>query len=149
MTSGSLWNYYRDEIDDDDDDDDDDNASNGKSVEYKTKIVGKRSQRWLQPDPDAQGNPQPQPSVPPLNVEVTIPLKYLISNYWSFLDLPLTKDELELDLSWTKDCVLIQHHDNIKGVIVGITSAKLYIPVVTLSINDNIKFLENITRGFK
>ena len=44
MTSESLWNYYRDEIDDDDDDDDD-NASNGKSVEYKTKIVGKRSQR--------------------------------------------------------------------------------------------------------
>ena len=45
MTSGSLWNYYRDEIDDDDDDDDDDNGSNGKSFEYKIKIVGKRSQR--------------------------------------------------------------------------------------------------------
>ena len=30
-----------------------------------------------------------------------------------------------------------------------ITSAKLYSPVVTLSINDNIKFLENIKQGFK
>ena len=27
--------------------------------------------------------------------------------------------------------------------------AKLYVPVVTLSINDNIKFLENIKQGFK
>ena len=33
---GSLWNYYRDEIDDVDD-----NASDGRSFEYKTKIVGK------------------------------------------------------------------------------------------------------------
>ena len=30
-----------------------------------------------------------------------------------------------------------------------ITSAKLYVPVVTLSINDNTKFLKNIKKGFK
>ena len=30
-----------------------------------------------------------------------------------------------------------------------INNAKLYVPVVTLSINDNIKFLENIKQGFK
>ena len=30
-----------------------------------------------------------------------------------------------------------------------ITSAKLYVSVVTLSINHNIKFLENIKQGFK
>ena len=30
-----------------------------------------------------------------------------------------------------------------------ITSTKLYVPVVTLSINGNIKFLENIKRGLK
>ena len=81
------------------------------------------------------------------NVEVTILLKYLISNYWRFLDLPLIKCELELDLSWTKDCVLIQHHDNIEGVNVMMTSAKLYIPVVTLTVNDKIKFLENMAQG--
>ena len=28
-------------------------------------------------------------------------------------------------------------------------NAKLYVPVVNLSINDNIKFLENIKQGFK
>ena len=30
-----------------------------------------------------------------------------------------------------------------------ITSIKLYVPVVTLSINDNTKLLENIKQGFK
>ena len=28
-------------------------------------------------------------------------------------------------------------------------NTKLYVPVVTLSVNDNIKFLENIKQGFK
>ena len=36
MTSGRLWNYYRDGIDDVDD-----NASDGKSFNYKIKIVEK------------------------------------------------------------------------------------------------------------
>ena len=35
------------------------------------------------------------------------------------------------------------------GPTVQINNAKLYIPVVTLSINNNIKFLENIKQGFK
>ena len=30
-----------------------------------------------------------------------------------------------------------------------INNAKIYVPVVTLSINDNIKFLENIKQEFK
>ena len=30
-----------------------------------------------------------------------------------------------------------------------INNAKVYFPVVTFSINDNIKFLENIKQGFK
>ena len=36
MTSGSLWKYYRDKIDDVDD-----NASDGTSFKNKKKIVGK------------------------------------------------------------------------------------------------------------
>ena len=65
------------------------------------------------------------------------------------LDLPLINCETELDLSWTKDCVLIEHHNNITRVNFMITSTTLYVPVVTLSINDNIKFLKNIKQGFK
>ena len=48
-----------------------------------------------------------------------------------------------------KDSVLIENHNNIKGVNFMITSTKLYVSVVTLSINDNIKFLENIKQGLK
>ena len=40
MTSGSLWNYYRDEIDDVDD-----NAFDSKSFKNKTKIVGNTPER--------------------------------------------------------------------------------------------------------
>ena len=57
--------------------------------------------------------------------------------------------EIELDLSCGKDCILIEHHNNITGAKFQINNAKIYVPVVTLSINDNIKFLEIIKQGFK
>ena len=53
MISESLWNYYRDEIDDVDD-----NASDAKSFEYKTTILGKTSRRpeeSPQPSQNADG----------------------------------------------------------------------------------------------
>ena len=40
-------------------------------------------------------------------------------------------------------------NNHIIGVSFIITSTKLYVPVFTLSINGNIKFLENIKQGFK
>ena len=82
MTSGNLWNFYRDKIDDVDD-----NVLDDKSFKYKTKIVvGKTPERPELP-PQSPQNPDgtqplrpsqpPQPSVPALNAEVTITLKYL------------------------------------------------------------------------
>ena len=48
------------------------------------------------------------------------------------------------------DCVLIEQNINIAGTNFLITSANIYVPVFTLSINGNIKFyLENIKQGFK
>ena len=60
-------------------------------VNHLTKIVEKT--------PAQPGNEEDadRPAVPTLNVEVTIPLKYL-SNYWRILDLPLRNCEIELDL---------------------------------------------------
>ena len=37
--------------------------------------------------------------------EVVVPLKYL-SNFWKYLDLPLVNCEIELDLSWSDDCII-------------------------------------------
>ena len=46
------------------------------------------------------------------------------------------------------NCVLTKEDDHITGVGYIITSPKLYAPVVTLSVNNNIKFLENIKHRF-
>ena len=72
---------------------------------------------------------------------------YYRDEVWRSLDLPLINCEIELHLKWTRNCVLIEKDNNITRLT--ITSTKLYVPVVTLSINDNIKFLENINQGFK
>ena len=121
MTSGSVWNYNRDEIDDVDN-----NASDGKSFEYKTKI-GKTLAR-----PGNRGDAN-RPPVPILNVEVTISFKYL------------STFSLKQNLIYHgQKIVLIQLHNNIAGTNFMVTGTKLYVPAVTLSINDNIKPLENI-----
>ena len=86
--------------------------------------------------------------MPPLNTKVNIPLRYL-SIFWRSIDLSLINCEVELDLKWSRNCVLIEENNHIIGVSFIITSTKLYVPVLSLSINDNIKFLENIMQGFK
>ena len=45
--------------------------------------------------------------------------------------------------------VLTEDHNNIKGANFMITSTKLYVSVITLSINDNSKSLGKIKQGFK
>ena len=135
-TSRRLLGYYRDEIDDVDG-----NALDGKSFEYEAKIVRNAPER-----PGNEGDANPSP-VPTLNVEVTIPLKYL-DNFWRSLVLSLINCEIELDLSWKKERVMIEQNNNITGKNFVIISTNLYVLVVTLSFNDNIKFLENIKQGF-
>ena len=75
MTSGSLWNYYIDETNNFDD-----NASDGKSFKYKTKIIGKISQRPQRPGNEGNSNREVQPPIPSLNTECVVLLKYL-SNF--------------------------------------------------------------------
>ena len=128
MTSGCLQKYYRDEIDGGGD-----NTSQGISFEYKTKITGKpleqnpRPPQQPQRRPNLDGCQPPLPSQPPrlpvsnLNVKITIPIKYL-SNCQRYLELPLIDRDVELDLSWTKDRVLIKHHNSTTGLNVMIAS---------------------------
>ena len=68
---------------------------------------------------------------------MAVPLKYL-SNVWRSLDLPLINCEIELDLSWTKDSVLIEQNNNITGINFVITRTKRYVPVVTWSIKGTL-----------
>ena len=81
------------------------------------QILWEKFPRREERPPLSQQNPygtqpprSPQPTVLVLNVEFTIPLKYL-SNFWRFLNLSLINCEIELNLSWTKDCGMIEHHN--------------------------------------
>ena len=78
-----MRNYYREEVDNVYD-----NASDGKPFKYMAKITGKTEERPAQGQNEGCTNQPPPDPVPTLNIEVTIPLKYL-RNSWRSLDLPL------------------------------------------------------------
>ena len=87
MTSGSLWNYYRDEVNDNTNENDADKYGIGnrktvtsKSLEYNTKITGSTPAGNL------------------LDTEVVVPSKSL-SNFCRYLYLSLINCKIELDLS--------------------------------------------------
>ena len=88
---------------------------------------------------------------------VFIPLKHL-SKFWRSLNISLINCEVELILTWSKDCVLADMtvDSDANPVIVAltrlefqITDTKLYVPVVTLSKENEIKLLEKLKSGFK
>ena len=97
------------------------------------------------------------------DVKVVVPLKHL-SNFWRSLNVPLINCEVELILTGFKNCVLIdkstreddydadpnvyQIH-NPENPIFEIKDTKLYVPVVTLSKENDIKLLEQLKSGFK
>ena len=119
-TSGSLWQYYKD--------DPNDNITQSESFKSKTKITEKTP---------AAGNTK--------NVEIIVPLKYL-SNFWRTLEMPLINCEVNLILTWSKDCVITNSTGAGKFKI---TETKLYVPVVTLSTQDNAKLLQQLKSGFR
>ena len=141
-TSGSLFNYYRDEPQDHNVGDVK-NAINisirgSNPFDYKTKIVGGL----------AAGELEKQ------DITIAIPLKYL-SNFWRSLDLPLISCEKTLILSWYKECVLVGRalrnapDPQPNPPIAAITDCKLYVPVATLSAEIDNKRLEQLKSGFR
>ena len=71
-TSGSLWQFYRD--------DRNDNITQSESLKSKIKITRQTP---------ADGNTK--------NVEIVVPLKYY-SNFWRTLEMPWINCEISLDL---------------------------------------------------
>ena len=69
-----------------------------------------------------------------------VPLKYL-SNFWRTLEIPLINCEIDLILTWSENCVIIYTDVNDQVPTFTKTEANLYVPVVTLSIQDNAKLL--------
>ena len=77
-----------------------------------------------------------------------VPLKYLC-NFWRTLKMPLINCEINLDLNWSKKCVIVATTVADQGTTFLITDTKLYVPVVTLPTYDNAKLLEQLKSGFK
>ena len=84
-------------------------------------------------------------------VEIMVPLNYL-SNFWRTLEMLLIKFEVNLILTCSENCVIVYTNGANQNVVVytndanqGATfklkDAKPYVPVVTLSTQDNAKLL--------
>ena len=138
-TTGSLWNYYRDEP-----------SSvivannithsilNSESFDYKASFME---------------NGVTHDNLTKNDVKVVVPLKHL-SNFWRHLDIPLINCEIELILTWLKNCVLIDKStreanydadpnvyeiDNPENATFKITDVKLFVPnyyVPKVKVND-------------
>ena len=63
--------------------------------------------------------------------------------------MPLINCELELILDWSASCVIIYTNVANQVPTFTITEANLYVPVVTLSTNDNSKLFPQLKNGFK
>ena len=118
-TSESFWQYYKVYADK--------NIARSESFRYKLKITGKTPE---------DGNT--------INVEIIVPLRYL-SNFWRTLEMLLINCEVNLELTWSKDCVITNSTGEEKFAI---TETKLYVPVVTLSTQDNAELLQQLKSGF-
>ena len=119
-TSGSLWQYYRDEPDE--------NLANSESFKSKIKITGKTPNNGNEKD-----------------VEIMVPLKYL-SNFWRTLEMPLINCEVSLILTWSPSCVITNYTGEGKFKT---TETNLYVLVVNLLTEDNEKLLQQLRSGFK
>ena len=119
-TSGSLWQFKRDEIERDVDGNHIPN--NSSSFKYKSSLITNKN-----------------------GVKIAVPLKYF-SDFWRLLETPLINCKVELSLLWNPNYVL----SNLVGASTfTITDARLYAPIVTLSIEDNVKLSKLLGKLFK
>ena len=82
------------------------------------------------------------------DVETMVPLKYL-SNFWRTLEMPLINCEVNLILTWSSTGLIVSTNNANQNATFAITDTKLYVPVVTLSTQENTKLLQQLKSGFK
>ena len=118
--SRRFWQYYQVKPND--------NLADTESVKSKVKITGNIPNNGNTTD-----------------TEIIVPLKYL-SNFGKTFEMPLINCEVNLILMWSLTCLI----NNSTGVgRFAITDTKHYVPVVSLSTQDNTKLLYQLKSGFK
>ena len=128
-SSATLYQYKRDEPPEA-------NAINdlttdtSSSFKYKVELLG---------NPVLDGN------IAKRSVKVVVPLKYL-SNCFRSLATPLINCKIKLNLTWKKECVL---STDAGDAVFIINDTKMYVPVVTLSKEDNKDFIEQQNKAFQ
>ena len=125
-TSGSLWQFKRDEIINNITNDD-----NAPSFKYKANVIGDTVA-------DAANRRKE-------GVKIAVPIKYL-SNFWRSLEIPLINGRVEFSMTWNENCILSSAGT---AAIFTITDTKIYVPVVTLKTEDNTKLSKLLSMGFK
>ena len=152
---GSLYNYYRDELTNDNNNNfANRNVVSSNNFKYKNKIIG----NTYNVDAGADGYDANKNGTQ--TIELAIALKYL-DNFWRALNVPLISCEVSLELKCNKNCVITSLkerqvddgppvvRDGVPtGANLAINDCKLYIPVVTLSKDDEIELLTNLKSGF-
>ena len=63
--------------------------------------------------------------------------------------MPLINCEFNLILTWSTNCVIVSTNVANQNATFAITDTKSYVPVVTLSTQDNAKLLQQLKSGFK
>ena len=115
---------------------------NSTSFKYKASHLGKATV--------PSGNNNADRSLK--NAKMVVPLNYL-SDFFRSLEMPLINCKIHLELIWTKDCVMYGADANAGGnnrvTKFQIKSTKLHVPIVTLSIKDNVKLAKQLKEGFK
>ena len=128
-TSGSLWQFTRDESPlNNNVNPDDVSVNNSSSFKYKSNVFRSLT---------AAANEVFK------NVKIAVPLKYL-SNFWRSLEMPLINCKIHLELNWSKDCIM----STIADTKFKITNTNLYVPIVSLSSKDNAKLVKLLEEGF-
>ena len=115
-----MWQYYRDEPNY--------NLADSESFKSIIKITRKSP---------VAGNEK--------DVEIMVPLKHL-HNFWRTLELPLINCEVNLILTRSSTCAIT---NSTGAATFEKTDTKLYVPVVTLSTQDNSKLIQQLKSGFK
>ena len=124
-TTGSLWQYCKDIPA---------AGSNDNIVNFNgvnaTDSFNSKAKVTAQTDDDGEID----------NAEIMVLLDYL-SYFWRTLEMPLINFEINLILTWSPNCVIVSTNVVNQGAKFTITETKLYVPVLTLSTQDNTKLL--------
>ena len=105
-------------------------TNTSSSFKYKVKLLG---------NPVLDGN------IAKRSVKVVVPLKCL-SNFLRSLEMPLINCKIKLNLTWKKECLL---SPDAGDAVFIINDTKMYVPIVTLSKEDNKDFTEQKNKGFQ